>query len=747
MKKLNTLWALLAITLFMGGCGVSASNPTGNFKITTAILPSAQISAPYAALVEADGGTAPYNWIVRKGNWPQGIILNSSTGTIAGSPIQKGRFSITLGATDSSTPPKTTTTLLTLTVNATQVAVTTTSLPSGAQNVAYSTTLAADNGTAPYAWSVAGGTLPNGVTLQSNGTLSGTPTQTGTFSFTAEVTDSTSSTATASLSITIAAPSSPVINSLSPSSGPTSGGAVVTISGANFASGASVSFGGVAASSVTVSSASQIQAVAPGHVAGAVGVIVTENGQNSGSANFTYNAFTPAVTGVSPNSGPTAGGTTVTISGSNFLAGALVLFGATPATNVSVVSATQVQAVTPANAAGPATVSVQDPGNLGGSLSGGFTYTANQSGSPTITGVSPISGNAGSQVTITGTNFTSADVVSFGSTNASTAFVGATQLTAVVPSLSAGAYNVTVTDPDPASATLNNGFTVTAPQPAGNQSLLPGATVPSCNQISKSVPSGWTIVDANNFSGGQLCNPSNEVVGAGTVTNSSACYNGGSCLTQNVSFDQAGPDIWVKNIGGFASLYLSYWEWLDSSAAVNDEMFIADMSNSGNNGLQQEIVVDRFGNSFNTLTPALIVESQGNSSGVTVSQYGPTPNIAAGTWHQWEVEWTPNAPGASNGSVYIYRDGNLLYHVANANINGNITMSGNSSIEVGGVYSKLLWTSNGTPPPGGTCTAMGSGLGNVYQGGGASFSVLGALCPPTAPSFNRYIDDIIVMKQ
>ena len=77
-------------------------------------------------------------------------------------------------------------------------------------------------------------------------------------------------------------------------------------------------------------------------------VTVTVNGQGAGLANgFTYIA-PPTVTSVSPNNGPTAGGTAVTITGTNFAAGATVTFGGTAATNVVVVSSTTITATTPA---------------------------------------------------------------------------------------------------------------------------------------------------------------------------------------------------------------------------------------------------------------------------------------------------------------------------------------------------------------------------------------------------------------
>ena len=78
---------------------------------------------------------------------------------------------------------------------------------------------------------------------------------------------------------------------------------------------------------MVVVSATQITATTPAHAAGAVTVTVTVNGQSGSLTNgFTYNA-PPTVSSVSPNNGPVAGGTAVTITGTNFAAGATVTFG------------------------------------------------------------------------------------------------------------------------------------------------------------------------------------------------------------------------------------------------------------------------------------------------------------------------------------------------------------------------------------------------------------------------------------
>ena len=84
----------------------------------------------------------------------------------------------------------------------------------------------------------------------------------------------------------------------------------------------------------------------------------------------------PVVTTITPASGPSTGGTSVTIVGSNFKAGASVTIGGAVASNVTVVSGTQITATTPAGVPAYADVRVINPGDAGGTLLGGFRYVA-----------------------------------------------------------------------------------------------------------------------------------------------------------------------------------------------------------------------------------------------------------------------------------------------------------------------------------------------------------------------------------
>ncbi|HOQ60993.1 MAG TPA: IPT/TIG domain-containing protein [Vicinamibacterales bacterium] len=167
----------------------------------------------------------------------------------------------------------------------------------------------------------------------------------------------------------------PTVTSISPREGATLGGTPVTISGANFAQGASVAIGGVAATNVVVASSTVITAVTGAHAAGPGDVAVTQGGLTATlPAAFTFITLPPpTITSIFPRAGSSAGGTTVTITGTNFAPGASVTIGGAAATAVAVASLTSLTAVTGPRAVGTADVIVTVGGQTG-SLAGGFTY-------------------------------------------------------------------------------------------------------------------------------------------------------------------------------------------------------------------------------------------------------------------------------------------------------------------------------------------------------------------------------------
>ncbi|MGK8522676.1 IPT/TIG domain-containing protein [Nocardia asteroides] len=137
----------------------------------------------------------------------------------------------------------------------------------------------------------------------------------------------------------------PTITSISPTSGPTTGGNSVTITGTGFTGPTTVRFGNTA-TTFTMNSPTQITAIAPAGSPGTVQVTVTTAAGTSNGLPYTYLAV-PSLSSVSPSQGSTAGGTTVTLTGSGLTGVTSVNFGATPAASFTVNSDNQITAVSP----------------------------------------------------------------------------------------------------------------------------------------------------------------------------------------------------------------------------------------------------------------------------------------------------------------------------------------------------------------------------------------------------------------
>lgn len=223
-------------------------------------------------------------------------------------------------------------------------------------------------------------------------------------------------TASSRLSVAIAA--------VSPSSGPTSGGTPIAITGADFAEGAIVLLGDLPARNVAVLTSTAITAVTPAHAEGTVDVIVTNPDGESVvlAGGYTYTAelsVAPTIEAVSPPSGPTTGGMEIVISGIGFAEGATVNIGAWPATDVVVLSDTQITAITSPHDEGMFDVTVISPDGQTATLPGAYTYVANQPAvdvvvTITSSGVTPkdLQVSVGSRVTFVNSNSRAHDIQS-----------------------------------------------------------------------------------------------------------------------------------------------------------------------------------------------------------------------------------------------------------------------------------------------------------------------------------------------
>jgi hypothetical protein len=238
----------------------------------------------------------------------------------------------------------------------------------------------------------------------------------------------------------------PTVSLVMPPSGPAAGGNTVTITGTNLHGAVTVRFGATPSPSFTVVSSTQIVAVVPPGTGTVQVTVATSAGISTQFIAYTYVnvPIPPVVTFVSPGSGPSVGGNSVTITGTGLTGATAVTFGANPAVSFTVVSPTQITAVAPAGPPGPVAVTVTTPSGTSAPVS--YSYVQ----APMLTALSPTGGPVagGNTVTITGTGLTGATAVRFGTTPAAGfTVVSATQIIAVVPPSAPGTVPVTVGGP------------------------------------------------------------------------------------------------------------------------------------------------------------------------------------------------------------------------------------------------------------------------------------------------------------
>jgi len=330
----------------------------------------------------------------------------------------------------------------------------------------------------------------------------------------------------------------PTITSISPLSGSTAGGTVVTITGINFTGATAVTFDGVLGTGLTINSSTLITVTTP---AGSVGVkdvvVTTPLGSVTATGMFYYAAY-PAVAGLSPASGSTAGGTVVTITGTNFTGATAVRFGGVLGTGLTINSSTTITVTTPTGTAGLRDVVVTTPVASATSING-FTYLA----PPTITSLSPSSGSVagGTLVVINGTNFASPAVVTFDGIVCPVNSLFSTTITVTTPAHTAGTKDVVVTTPL-GSATAIGGFTYWAPP-----------TITSLSPSSGSAAGGTVVtITGTNFTGA-------TAVTIGGANAMGLTVNSPTSITVTTPAGTAGvKNVIVTTPGGLAGITSAY---------------------------------------------------------------------------------------------------------------------------------------------------------------------------------------------
>lgn len=415
----------------------------------------------------------------------------------------------------------------------------------------------------------------------------------------------------------------------------------------------------------------------------------------SGARTITFVAppvTAPTVAKVSPPSGSTAGGTTVTLTGTGFTGTSSVTFGGTAGKSPKVVSATQISVVTPVHAAGQVDVRVVT--NHGSSAVGAaakFTFVA-PVGPPSIAALSPRSGGlqGGTTVTITGSNLGGTKSVTFGGKAGTGLFVvSASQVRVTAPArTSTGDVDVVVTTAA-GQATKAAAYSYVAL----NGTLDPGQSL-SRGSTLRSPSGNYRLV---------MQNDGNLVIynSGGSATWATGTSQGTRAAMQSdgnfVVYADSGSAVWSSTTDGFGGASLV-------------------MQDDGN------LVIYLSGRALWS-KDGVLYDQLDSGQTLTAGQSRLSPN------HQYALIMQ------GDGNLVLYRSGGTAVWASNTQGSGNWTaMQGDGNLVVYTASGQALWASNTAGRSGSSLRVQNDAKLVIYQGGAAVWDSSG----PDAP-FNAGI--------
>jgi uncharacterized protein (TIGR03437 family) len=511
------------------------------------------------------------------------------------------------------------------------------------------------------------------------------------------------------LTFTIQSATALSISSLSPNSATAGSGAfVLTVFGANILSGATVLWNGGALATTFVNSG-QLNATVGANLIASVGTAtITVQNPNSGvisnALNFVISLGSLSVSSLYPV-GATAGGPgfTLTVNGTNFLSGAMVLWNGSGLTT-TFINSTQLTAAVSASliaSVGTANVTVQNPG--GGSASNSVTFNVNSSTTLSLYSTSPsaaTAGGAGFTMTVNGAAFANSATVLWNGSPLGTAFVSPAQLYATVPvNLIASPGTVTITVQNPGGVTTNGiPFTIN-----GNGSL-------SLTSLS---PNSATV-------GGPLFTMT--VSGAGFQSGASVLWNGFGLTTTFITSTQllgtvpasliaavGSATITVQNPGGAISNVLTF----TINSSVPPGLSSLSPSSAAAGGSALTLTVN--GSGFVTGSIVYWNNSALATSYVSTGQLSATvpANFIASQGTASVTVLNPSGGGASNA---------LTFTVTAPQVNAPSITTGSQlpGGTVGSAYSQVIAATGGTTPYTGWAVTAGSLPGGLSLSAGSA---------------------------
>jgi hypothetical protein len=246
--------------------GYAVQNPTPH-RATLTALGSTTFCEGGSVTLQSDSATGI--------QWYRNGVAISGAGSMNYTATISGSYTVilnALGCHSSESDP------IIVTVNANPNATITAPSVVISSSTGNSASVASAGTGATYSWSISNGTITAG---SGTNDITFTAGSAGTLTLSVTVTNANGCSDTQSASVSVVDPVT--VTSIKPTSGSSSGGTAVTIKGTNFQSGATVTFGGVAATSVVVSSSTKIFCTTPAHAAGDVDVVVTNTNTASGT--------------------------------------------------------------------------------------------------------------------------------------------------------------------------------------------------------------------------------------------------------------------------------------------------------------------------------------------------------------------------------------------------------------------------------------------------------------------------------